>query len=122
MAGAQEVPAIVVDHLDLLAVDRVRVLFGDAVDDVVILLAEHWRHDGRHKRLDVADDDAFDIGVHDEGAGGDARAAGHDQHRLGLLVDQCRDVTQHAQQPQVGLHGRGLDLAGAVEVPHTFPA
>ena len=63
---AEEVPAVVVDHLDLLAVDHVRVFAGDAVDDVVILRAEHRRDDGRHQRLDVADDDALDVGVHDE--------------------------------------------------------
>ena len=64
--GAEEVPAVVVDDLDLLAIDRVGVLAGDAVDDVVILLAEHRRHDRRHQRLDVADDDPLDVGVQDE--------------------------------------------------------
>ena len=53
-------------------------------------------------------------------AGGDARAARHDQHRLGLLVHQGRDVPQHALKPHVGGQGRRLDLAGAVEASHAF--
>ena len=85
---------------------------------MVILFAEHRRHDGGHQRLDVADDDALDVGVQDERAGGDARAAGHDQYRLGLLVDQRREVSEHSLHPHVGGQGGGLDLAGGVEAAH----
>ena len=115
--GAKKVAAVVVDDFDLFAVDRVRVLAGDPVDDVVILLAEHGRDDRRHKRLDVADDDALDVGVDDEGAGRDARAAGDDQDRLGLLVQERRDVPEHPLEPHVGGQGGRLNLARAVEAP-----
>ena len=86
-------------------------------DHAVILLLEHRGHESGDQRLDVADDDAFDVRMHHKGAGGHARPAGHDQDRFGPRVGQRSQVPQHPLQPHVAGFVGGLHLAGRVEAP-----
>src|SRR5438876_1010964 len=50
--GAHKMPAIVIDHLDFLAVHDMWVLLSDPVHNVIILLTEHGSHGCRHEPLD----------------------------------------------------------------------
>ena len=110
--------AVVVNHLHLLAVHHGRVFLGDPVHHVVILLAKHGRHHGRHQGLDVTNDDALDVGMHKERPGRHTRSTGHHQHRFRLFMEQGRDVAEHALQAHVIRLARRLHLAGAMETPN----
>ena len=67
-------------------------------------------------RLDLADDDAFDLGVHDEGARRDAGAEPDHEHRFGLRVRERRKVAEQTLQAHVEVVGRCFDLASHVVV------
>ena len=66
--------------------------------EIVVLRPEELGHDLGDERLDLAQDDPLDAGIEDERARGDARPATHDQHGLGLSVEQRGQVAQHPDQ------------------------
>src|SRR5437879_13581825 len=69
--GADEMPAIIEDY------------FGPWImHDTVVLFLEHRGHKFRDQWLDVANDDAFDVGVYHKRASGHARSASY--HRNGF--------------------------------------
>ena len=93
-------------------------LHARIVDDVVVLLREVRRHDFGNQRLDLADHDALDARMQHERSRRHAGAEADDQHRLRIVVEQRRDVAEHALQSHVLRLARRLDLAGDVEVAH----
>src|SRR5262245_43521092 len=73
--GENKMPRVVVTDLCLL------VLY-----DAVVLGGKMLGNDFRNERLDLADYDPLDAGMHDERACRHARAAADDEHRFGLWM------------------------------------
>ncbi len=86
-------------------------------EHVVVHVLEVPRHHLRYERLDLADHDSFDRRVRDEAARGHAGAETHDEHGARPLVQQCRQMPEHALELHVLQPGAGLDLAAHVKVP-----
>ena len=86
------------------------------VEDVMVLDTEVLPGACGHDRLDLADDNAFDFGMDDEGSGRDAGADTDDEDGLRVRVHQRRDVAEHALEAHVDVHVGRFDLAADVEL------
>src|SRR5687768_3718219 len=98
-------PRVVEDQLD-----------ARIVEDTVVLVAEVRARTGGHDSLDLADDDPFYFWMDRQRPSGHAGANAHNQHRLGIWMQERREVAEHALEAHVDVHVRRFDLAGDMKL------
>ena len=102
-------PRVVVNDLYLLVLHY-----------AVILSGKMLCHDFGNQRLDLANHNPFDAGMHDERPGRDARAAADDEDRFRLRMYEGRNMAEHPLQSHVLRLTGGLNFSADVKVPHAF--
>ena len=90
LGRCDEMPRIVVDHLD-----------ARVVEDVVVRRREVLARGLRDEWLDLADDNALDFRMDDQRSRGHARTETDHESGLGIRMEDRRKVSQHALESHV---------------------